>query len=336
MHVPFSLGDAPGLCGATARRTAARRRTASGASFASFGEIVQGRRGDGEDFLITLPVDLWSHCRTWYQMVVGPSRVEATLAKSRRLALLLLRLLGLETGVRLRLELRRNIPIGKGLSSSTADMLAVLRACEGLFGVTLSQTCISRLLALVEPHDALHFPTSVAYNHRHGRLLARFDYTPDYRLVAVDAGGRVCTQNYNGALAFDPGLCADYDALYRAAKAAFTARDDAAIASCARRSTALHVARTGDPLLRQLLRLAETMDLLGPLATHSGTCGALLLPGNASEAAIARVEAALGHLGATFRTRTLAVPGEAPASGALPVMPDGTVTRGSWPAAGGS
>jgi uncharacterized protein involved in propanediol utilization len=283
-----------------------RHRIGRGRSFASFGEVVQGRRLDGEDFLITLPVDLWSRCTVIRQPIKGPSRVEAPLSKSRRLGERLLAALGQAHGTRLRIEIERDIPIGKGLSSSTADMLAVLRACQQVFGVVLSQALISRLFTAVEPHDALHYACCVAYNHRQGRLLKRLDHIPRFRILAVDAGGTVCTETYNRALGFDAALIADYDRLYRRTLGAFAARDDRAIAQCASRSAELHVRRTGNPFLARLLALAENLDVLGVLAAHSGTCGGLLLPGDADEARVLRLQAALAPVGALLLTGTLA------------------------------
>jgi L-threonine kinase len=276
-----------------------------GASFASFGEIVQGRRADGEDFLVTLPVDLWSRCRAVCEPAAGPSRVAAPLPKSRQAAERLLHLLGLGTGVRLHLRLDRDMPVGKGLSSSTADMLAVVRACEALFGTSVGTAAISRLFAAVEPHDALHYADCVAYNHRRGRLLARLGHVPDFRIIAVDAGGAVCSQTYNRRLDFSPALVAAHQRLYERVTAAFAARDDAAIARCARRSAELHIARTGNAFLRRLLRQAARMDVLGVVTTHSGTCGGLLLPGDADTAYIERASARVRHLGRVFTTTTL-------------------------------
>jgi uncharacterized protein involved in propanediol utilization len=282
-----------------------QRLLGSGQSFASFGEIAQGRRIDGEDYLVTLPVDLWSRCTVAYESIGGPSRVEATLCKSRRVAERLLHELGRTRGVRLRIQIERNIPVGKGLSSSTADMLAVLRACQALFGVVFSDRFISRLFTAIEPHDALHYATCVAYNHRRGRLLHRLDYVPDFRIVAVDAGGQVCTKTYNRNLDFNEGLIADYERLYDRTVRAFATRDDRAIADCARRSTELHVRRTGNPFLARLLALTERTDVLGILTTHSGTCGGCLLPGDADEMRVRRLRGALAEVGSLFETRTL-------------------------------
>ncbi|MCG6939938.1 MAG: hypothetical protein LJE69_01635 [Thiohalocapsa sp.] len=312
------VGDAPRLVRAAVgpARAAMQRRTGAGSAFASFGEVVQGRRADGEDFLITLPVDLWSRCRAVRGQVAGRSRVVAPLTKSRRAGEAMLRALGLGQGVELHVELERDMPVGKGLSSSTADMLAVVRACEHLFGVSVGREVVSRLFADIEPHDALHYATSVAYNHRRGRLLARLDYVPDFRIIAVDAGGAVCTETYNRDLHYAPRLVAEYQRLYQRTLAAFAARDDAAIARCAQRSTELHVGRTGNGFLQYLLERAPGLDVLGVLAAHSGTCAGLLLPGAAPDVRLERIEAAVSPLGRVFRARTLAT---APAGLRLPV-----------------
>ena len=285
-----------------------RHLVGRGQSFASFGEIAQGRRIDGEDFLITLPVDLWSRCIVAYEPIDGPSRVEADLCKSRQIAERLLRVLGRTRGVRLRIEIERDMPIGKGLSSSTADMLAVLRACQDLFGVRFSTSVISRLFTAIEPHDALHYATCVAYNHRHGRLLDRLDYIPDFRILAVDAGGEVCTAIYNRNLNFDDALIGDYEWLYRRSVQAFADRDDRAIADCAQRSTELHMRRTGNLFLARLLTLTQGTDVLGILTTHSGTYGGCLLPGDADEMLVRRLRAKLAAVGTLFETRTLPWP----------------------------
>ncbi len=306
---------APGQCAVPA--------LGHGHACASFGEIVQGRRGDGEDFLITLPVALWSRCRIRLEPIAGPSRVEAPLPKSRCVAEKLLQMLGAERGIRLRIALERDMPIGKGLSSSTADMLAVVRACQELFGAVLSEDAVSRLFASIEPHDPLHYPMSVAYNHRRGRLLAWLGYVPDFHIVGVDAGGMVCTERYNQGLDFSPTCINRYQRLYERALAAFARRDDAAIARCAWHAAELHVARTGNRFLRRLLAQVDSMDVLGLLPTHSGTCGGILLPGNVDAAQLEAVQAQVEHLGHVFRTRTLR-----PSPLAPPAQPNGP--RMAW------
>ena len=281
------------------------QRIAYGSSFASFGELVQGRRSDGEDFLVTLPVDMWTTCRLVCEPVAGASVVETELAKSRRVAEYLLAFLGLQAGVKIGLEFARGIPIGKGLSSSTADMLAVVRAFSQAFGLVISEDFIARMFAEIEPHDGLQYGTSVVYNHRQGKLLHKFDLIPSYAIVAVDSGGEVCTVEYNKNLDFSTAFLSEYDRLYGELVQAFAQRDFRGIAQCARRSAELHVQRTGNTFLAAVLDKAARLDVLGVLATHSGTCGGLLLPGDASGSLLDRVEAEISAIGRVFRTRTL-------------------------------
>lgn len=278
---------------------------AQGRSFASFGEIVQGRLSTGQDFLVTLPVDMWSTCWARCEPADGPSVVACELAKSTAAARGLLDAAGLRTGVHLRLEVSRTMPVGKGLSSSTADMLAVVRAVRKVLGLDLDEPAISRLFAAIEPHDALHYPSSVIYDHRQGRLLHRLEHIPAFRIVGVDAGGELSTVEYNRRLSFTPAALAAYDRLHDDLRAAFAARDDQAIARCASRSAALHAARSAPGLLSRALERADAIGVLGLLATHSGTCSGFLLPADASDAEVARVESAVADLGHVFTTKTL-------------------------------
>lgn len=276
-----------------------------GRSFASFGEIVQGRLSNGEDFLITIPVDLWSVCELSCDTIDGTSVINAEFSKSKAVAESLLAALNMDSGLNIRIRINSEIPVGKGLSSSTADMLAVVRAFQEAFGVIVTEEFISRLFVQIEPHDALHYPASVAYNHRKGKLLLKFNYIPDFYIVAVDSGGELSTVEYNRNLSFSKELLYQYDALYMDLTDAFVHRDDAAIARCAHRSATLHVQRTGNTFLANVLRKADELDVWGVLATHSGTCGGFILPGSASRQTIDETSAAVSNLGHVFCTRTL-------------------------------
>ncbi|WP_353570300.1 hypothetical protein [Candidatus Albibeggiatoa sp. nov. BB20] len=276
-----------------------------GKSFASFGEIVQGRLPNGEDFLVTIPVDMWSTCELTYESIDGASTVDATFSKSKQVAEHMLDVLDMKWGAKISIEFTRNIPIGKGLSSSTADMLAVVRAFQEVFGIVVTENFISRLFTKIEPHDGLHYYMSVAYNHRLGTLLSKLGYIPDFNIVAVDSGGELSTVEYNKNLNFTPALLAEYEALYNNLLIAFAKRDDIEIARCAQRSTELHVSRTGNTFLAKVLEKAKQVNVLGILATHSGTCGGFLLAGDATEQELQHIETEIADIGRVFRTKTL-------------------------------
>jgi L-threonine kinase len=256
------------------------RRVGYGKSFASFGEIVQGRTSDNEDFLVTLPVDLWSTCELICTPIRGPLVIECDLPKSRATVEQVLEQLGLVSGYHIGIRFTRNIPVGKGLSSSTADMLAALRALQEVFGFLLTDRFVSRLFNEIEPHDALHYNNSVVYNHRKGRLIRDLQYIPSFAVVCVDKGGIVDTVAYNRTKVFAAAHMKAFDELLADLIAAFETADDRAIANCATRSAQLHAEMTGDKFLAQCLEAACADGILGVQATHSGTCAGFLFPGD--------------------------------------------------------
>lgn len=279
--------------------------TAHGKSFASFGEIAQGRLSSGEDFLISLPIDMWNHCQLTVTAKVGATTIEAPLSKAKKIAELLVDRLALSQGLLIKLSYQRNIPIGKGLSSSTADLLATIRAFEAGFGRSFSQTEISRLLHQVEPHDPLHHPPCVAYNHRQGELLAAFDYVPKYHIIGIDRGGMLSTEAYNDTLNFNEQHLFEYDALYQEITEAFGRCDDTNIANCATRSALLHASRTNNHWLKDLLRHAEEWGVMGVVATHSGTCAGVLLSTTTKQQTLNNIIRQAHQFGEVFTTNPL-------------------------------
>ena len=265
-----------------------------GKSFASFGEIVQGRLSSGDDFLCTMPVDLWSACYLTCTPIRGPLVVECDLAKSRDMVTMALERLGITKGFHIAVDFTRNIPIGKGLSSSTADMLAAMRATQEVFGFLLRETYVSDLMAAIEPHDALHYDSSVAYNHRRGVLLRDYAHIPQWWIVAADNGGEINTVLYNKRVHFSLDQTQAYDRLYERLSAAFAEYDDAAIAACATESAEMHMEASENAFLRDALALRQDVGAMGVIATHSGTCAGFLLPPQTPAAQVSAIAHTLG------------------------------------------
>ncbi len=248
-----------------------------GKSHSSFGEIVQGRLSSGEDFLITLPIDMWSICNLTCIKREGPLVINCDLYKSKQVSEKLLEKLGVTKGFELTISFSRNIPIGKGLSSSTADMLSTVRALQEVFGFLLRNNTISNIFIDIEPHDGLMHKSCVIYNHRKGKLLKDLMYIPKYWVVALDLGGQVDTVNFNHNLDFTASSLAQYDLLYQDTLKSFEAHDDVAIAECATRSTEIHLSRCPSETRKNILsNFKKEFGALGIQNTHSGTCIGLL------------------------------------------------------------
>lgn len=280
-----------------------------GKSFSSFGEIVQGRLSNDEDFLVTLPIDLWSTCEVFCRPIAGPLIVECDLEKSRAVLYSVLEELGIREGFHLECTFTRNIPVGKGLGSSTSDMLAALRAIQEVFGLLLKERFISRVFAAIEPHDGVHYNSCVAYNHRKGVLLRNYEHIPKWTLIVVDNGGMVDTVQFNRRVSFDQAQKAAFDRLFSDLADAFGAADDARIAQCATQSARLYCQRVESEFVNRALDALPGLGALGVVTTHSGTCMGFAYPIDSPPEQIAQRVQAVKQLFQkdVFVVRTLAL-----------------------------
>lgn len=265
--------------------------TGYGKSHASFGELLQGRLPDSRDFLVTLPIDLWSICNLTAVSRTGPLVINCEYSKSQRVAEMLLEKLGIKDNYEITISFSRNIPVGKGLSSSTADMLSTIRALQEIFGFLLREKTISEIFIAIEPHDGLMFKSCVVYNHRKGELVKELLYIPNFWVVAIDFGGVVDTLTYNKNLKFTDDITRQYDRLLQRLEMAFGNKDDEEIARCASESTQIHL-KLNDNVER--LRVAAESSRFKPLGiinTHSGTCLGLLFPRSIDKTEILKIAA---------------------------------------------
>ena len=251
-----------------------------GKCFASFGELAQGRLSNGSDFLITLPIDLWSICDLTCKSRNGKTTIKCKYEKSTEIAKKIVNDLGLDYGFDIEIKFLRSIPIGKGMSSSTADMISVYRAFQEVFGFIVTSEYLSKVFSEIEPHDGLMYKSCVGYDHRIGKLLSDFKYVPQFEIVAVDGGGTLDTLQYNQNLLFSETHISQYDILYESFTTAFANKDDKKIAKLALEATRLQFERTERKILKYGLDEFENLGASGVISTHSGTCvGFIFMPG---------------------------------------------------------
>src|SRR5690348_2801572 len=108
----------------------------SATAFGTFGELLQGALPDGTDFLVTMPIARWSTARFLLEPSVSDVHVRpAHKTKSRRLVEAMLGRYGVCGGGFLLLD--SDLPEGKGLASSSADLVATARAVGEAIGIVL-------------------------------------------------------------------------------------------------------------------------------------------------------------------------------------------------------
>lgn len=297
-----------------ARRAGVDLNEGTAAACGTFGELLQGVLPDGTDFLVTFPITRGT--RAWFRYDrVGPLRVYPThKTKSLRLARSMLDARCASGGGSLVLD--SDLLIGKGLASSSADLVATARAVGTVLGLDTSPATVEDWLRPIEPTDGVMHPGIVVFEHRAVRFRARLGILPPTTVVAVDEGGRLDTVAYNRRdRRVPPVLRAGYAHLVDELAAAVRDSDLQGVGAVATRSARLNQRWLPKHNLDALLRMADDLGALGVMCAHSGTMAGVLLDATAPghRDTLAAVKAACARL-----PGTVSVYRSAPPSGAFP------------------
>jgi uncharacterized protein involved in propanediol utilization len=259
-------------------------RTGVGRCSGTFGELLQGVLPDQKrEILVTLPITRCSTVRFttlpgFRDVHTFPSHKE----KSRRLAEKLIQILGLEAGGVLHVQ--SELPEGKGLASSSADMVATALAIQSAFDLSLSPAILARVMSSIEPSDGVMYQGIVSFYHREGMLRKLLGYPPSLTIVALDEGGQVDTLDFNEwPKPFSQAKREEYENLLIEIERAVTRGDLASVGEISTRSAIMNQEILPKAHLDLLLDMRKRYDALGVVVAHSGTHLGLLLDPNSAD-----------------------------------------------------
>ncbi len=282
-------------------------RLAWGFATGTFGELVQGQIGP-DPFLITLPIP-WG-ARAAYCHVPGqPLQVwPEHRVKALGAAKTLLESWGKSLeGV---LIIYSTLPIGKGMASSSADIVAVCRALAAFFGREIPAGDIARVASAIEPTDGIMFPGVVAFNPLRGVLLERLGMAPPATIVGVLGFGGVNTVDRHESRQ-------EYSVIHQQrlrqalgyVRQGVERRDVRLLGLAGRISAEVDYERGADASVADLICLGES-EGAGVIIAHSGTVRGLLLPGSTPAGTVRRLRQKLWALdaGPVYRIPVLTAP----------------------------
>lgn len=250
------------------------------------GELVQGRLPGGPDFLITLPVNLWSEVHVALDRtssaitVMPPGKV-----KTRQAVRATLDRLG-RPDLGARVVVASALPEGKGMASSTADIVAACRAAASALGQTLTPQDISSVARGIEPSDGVMHPGAVCYNHRRCELIEALGPLPPLTVLVVDFGGMVDTVYMNRTpRSYTLEEMYQIGTAYHLARTGIRQGDRRLIGQAATLSALINQRFLLKPLLPALIELAAEHGAHGVCVAHSGTVAGLLFDGPGTAAA---------------------------------------------------
>ncbi|AUS79780.1 kinase [Actinoalloteichus sp. AHMU CJ021] len=252
-------------------------RTGVGAAYGTFGELLQGvlPERDG-DFLVTLPIGQRSTATFSLgdhdELAVQP----AGKWKSARMAGLVLAAAGLPP--RGLLVIGSDLPEGKGLASSSADLVATARAVGRALGTRLSTREVEAFLRRIEPTDGVLYRDVVAYHHRSARLRGRLGQLPPATIVAIDEGGQVDTVAFNQLpKPYSASDQREYAMLLDRLRVAMRRGDLKEVGSISTRSAELNQRLRPKRTFEQMRSACAEVGGLGVVVAHSGTMIGVML-----------------------------------------------------------
>lgn len=176
-----------------------------------------------------------------------------------------------------RLEHYLEFPVGKGCSSSTADMLSGLKALSLYQGQNLSAQELTALCASIEPTDSVGFADWTVLDPLSGQVIWQTDWRPDlyvYILEPLETLKTVGLVRMKDCPAYPSEKSAD---LLERFKEACQEQDLVKLGQLATDSALLNNKRLPKPYLSEIIRLAREFCALGVNVAHSGTVVGILL-----------------------------------------------------------
>ncbi|WP_367042234.1 kinase [Streptomyces sp. Je 1-332] len=261
--------------GAGYRRVGA---TGVSAAFGTFGELLQGvlPEEDG-DFLVTLPVARWAMAR--FELDPDSDTLEVWpphKKKAKRLTAMIMEDVARPAGGVLRID--SMIPEGKGLASSSADLVATARAVGNALDEEMPPRRIESYLARIEPTDGVLYPSVVAFHHRSVRLRAQLGSLPSMAVVSIDEGGAVDTVDFNSIpKPFTTADRREYARLLDRVSGAVARRDLAEVGAVATASARMNQVLRHKRSLEPMIDICREVGGLGVVVGHSGTTLGVLL-----------------------------------------------------------
>lgn len=214
----------------------------------SCGEFVQGFF-QGAPLLITCPIEKFSTVTISDEFSGVEGLGEKSLSMLKK-TLELFEIKNLNCGIKLISEL----PRGKGMASSSADLAAVAKAVALFFGKNISAEKIAALATSIEPTDGIFFGGVVAMNPVTGAVIKNISVPKNLTVAIFDYGGEVDTLKFNRRSNFQ-----------------IPALDDTLNFELVEKSALANQEILHKKNLREIISFAKSIGAVTVNAAHSGT-----------------------------------------------------------------
>lgn len=244
----------------------------------SCGELVQGLI-QGQEFLITCPVSWYSEVNVYLGQ--KPDNTEAY-TKVTKAIVKTLAYFGVDCVFNF--TVKSQLPIGKGMASSSADIAAACMSTARALGKNISIKTIEQIALSIEPTDGVFYPGIVAFGHVHGRINEFLGWAPAIKIMIIDTGGSVDTLSFNqrqDLRLLNEQKNSQVLQAYALVKQGLQEKKIELIAEGATLSALANQIVLVKPNLEEIISVAKGYGALGVNIAHSGTVVGILFTPNA-------------------------------------------------------
>ena len=127
----------------------------------------------------------------------------------------------------IRVEHWSDLDIGKGMGSSTADIVAAARALAAIAGQDLSPAQLAGIATSIESSDGSMYPGLIAFNQKTGEVVETFAWWPQFVILMITPAQVFNTESadFSGKLTFGT----QFDEILASLRTAAAQRDTVAL-----------------------------------------------------------------------------------------------------------
>ena len=188
---------------------------------------------------------------------------------------------------------------GKGMSSSTADIVSTIRCLDKINGRVTDEQSVSKILKGIERSDSVFMNSYALYLSDRQQTVRTFRSRPQLHCYYIDEGGRIETEStYELLLMHYRKKLHQYNLNLDSTIKAFDKRDYKKLTECATQSAILSQDVLPKRNLDSFLNYKEHFKADGVFVAHTGTLIGYLYARNPLETMVADVAAfarSLGH-----------------------------------------
>jgi len=242
----------------------------------SFGEVLQGRI-NRKDLLLSCPVNIYTKVK-----VFECNNAEKKFNNQKSDAFLrnILKLWDYEAHYKnLDIEINSQIPYGKGLASSTADLCAVYYCLLKLFNKEFKEEELIEQCIKIEPTDSIIFKKMTLFDYKNGLYRKTMGDYLSYNILAFEGNKVVDTVEFNNKNL--PSL-SDVDDLLPILEEAIKEKNLEKLAYVSTESIVRNQKRLYYEFLQEVISIKNKTAGLGIIGAHSGNVLGIMYEDSAS------------------------------------------------------